>query len=55
MLPQKAVVQQVPTKEFRKELEYLRARREAIDSLIKSLETYVRYLPKSGPKSRRAE
>jgi hypothetical protein len=33
----------VPVPEYRKELEYLYARRSAIDSLIESLEEYDRF------------
>ena len=42
MFPKKQVGP-TPVREFRKELEYLYARRTAVDSLIQSLEEYNRF------------
>ena len=36
----------LPNRQFRKELEYLYARRSAVDTLIRSLEDYDRFRPK---------
>lgn len=54
MFVRKELLAQVPTREYRKELAYLRARRRALDSLIRSLEGYVRYLPKKSAKTQDA-
>jgi hypothetical protein len=51
----KELLSQAPKREFRKELKYLRARRAALDALIRSLETYVRYCdPKANHRGSRA-
>jgi hypothetical protein len=50
----KTLLEQVPRNDFRKELAYLRARRHALNSLIESLEQYLRYLPKKTPKKQNA-
>jgi hypothetical protein len=46
MVLQKVLMELGPAREFRKELEYLYARRAALDTLIRSLQEYERYLPK---------
>ena len=44
MLPQKKVpISFVPSRSLKKELDYLYARRSAIDTLIQSLQGYTRY------------
>ena len=43
MFAKKALASPVPARVFRKELEYLYARRVAIDSLIQSLQKYDQF------------
>ena len=43
MVANKALSSAVPDRTYRKELEYLYARRSAIDSLIETLEEYNRF------------
>ena len=43
----KTLLSRVKSLEFRRELQYLYSRRDAIDALIQSLQAYERYQPKS--------
>jgi hypothetical protein len=43
MFAKKVLTSPIPARPFRKELEYLYARRTAIDTLIESLEQYDRF------------
>jgi hypothetical protein len=47
MLAKKALASISSSREFRKELQYLYARRTAVDALIESLQEYDRFRPKS--------
>jgi hypothetical protein len=54
MLAPKTLLSRVPNREFRRELDYLRARREAVDALIQSLELYLRYTTPTRNKRRKS-
>lgn len=47
MFAKKVTSTSVPDRAYRKELDYLYARKSAVDALIQSLEDYGRFHPKS--------